>query len=388
MPEEYHGRHARPAKEELVGAGRHDATRKTEEVPSGAARHGTSGTADEVPAGKGRHGAAAGKAVRRNGPSSRRRGKLATVAPYVVLVLGLVALAVPLARDLYARWDNSRTISSLSATADDTDDPDRLALLASAYAYNAQLAGVSYSEMKDSATAELVADAEAHEGDASTDGSAGTDGSTAGSPADVAVPDVGEEPAPLDYAQQLRYRGETAISWVDIPKIGLRLPVYHGTSDATLSAGAGHLETSSLPVGGLSTHTVITAHSGTMAQRMFDDIRRLGVGDVFTLNTLGTSYAYEVDSVETVLPDEMDAVAIVPGEDRCTLVTCTPYGVNDHRLLVHAHRTTAQPTARTAADVAQGLVSPWTLPLVVGLAIAVALIVWLLVRRRRRGSRG
>ncbi len=301
--------------------------------------------------------------------TAQGRGHRSRALPILGLLLGLAILAAPIATDLYAQWQDSQIISSMTSVAEDTDDPARLELLAQAYKYNAQLAGIIYREMKDSATQELTSDMEAR----------GEGGS---------VPDVGEEPAELlDYADQLDYDG-VAMAWIEIPKIGVELPIYHGTSDDALSSGAGHLEGSSLPVGGLSTHTVITAHSGSHAQRMFDDIRRLEPGDIFVIHTLGTSYAYEVDSTEVVLPDEQDSLAIKNGEDLCTLVTCTPYGVNDHRLLVHAHRTTSLPEGASASDVAEGLLGIRTLPFLIALAAAVALIVRHRLNRAARQRSG
>ncbi len=155
---------------------------------------------------------------------------------------------------------------------------------------------------------------------------------------------AGEEPDMdssqiVDYNDQLTYDRDPMMSWVEIPSIDVSMPIYHGTGDAALMAGVGHLEGTSLPVGGESTHCVITAHSGMRNLRMFDDIRQLEPGDLVLLHTMGDVYAYRVASSEVVWPDETSSLAIAPGEDLLTLVTCTPYGVNDHRLLVHCERT-------------------------------------------------
>lgn len=287
------------------------------------------------------------------------------ILPILGLLVGLAILAAPIITDLYASWVNSQAISSMTSVSDDLNSPARLSCLAHAYQYNASLAGVPYQDMKETATEELVADAQARGENAE-------------------VPDVGSEPSEqLDYQQQLSYGQDTAIAWVELPKIGVKLPVYHGTSDEALAEGSGHLEGSSLPVGGLSTHTVLTAHSGTHTQRMFDDIRRLDQGDVFVIHTLGVSYAYEVDSSEVVLPDEIQSLAIQPGKDLCTLVTCTPYGVNDHRLLVHAHRTTRLPEAPSAGDAIEGLLGIRTLPLMLAAAVLVGLVVVHHILRRK-----
>lgn len=143
----------------------------------------------------------------------------------------------------------------------------------------------------------------------------------------------------LPYVEQLTFDRDPMMSWIEIPSINVSMPIYHGTSDSALMAGVGHLEGSSLPVGGTSTHCVLTAHSGMKNLSMFDDIRDLVPGDIVLLHTMGEVLAYKVDSSEVVWPDEMDSLDIQQGKDLLTLVTCTPYGVNDHRLLVHCERT-------------------------------------------------
>ncbi len=128
------------------------------------------------------------------------------------------------------------------------------------------------------------------------------------------------------------------MGYVDIPKISVRLPIYHGTDDTILQVAIGHIPGSSLPVGGAGTHCVISGHRGLPSARLFSDIDRLQEGDLFTLNVLGKTLTYQVDQIRTVEPDDLDDLAIDEGADLCTLVTCTPYGVNTHRLLVRGHR--------------------------------------------------
>lgn len=128
------------------------------------------------------------------------------------------------------------------------------------------------------------------------------------------------------------------MGYVDIPKISVRLPIYHGTDDTILQVAIGHIPGSSLPVGGAGTHCVISGHRGLPSARLFSDIDRLQEGDLFTLNVLGKTLTYQVDQIRTVEPDDLDDLAIDEGVDLCTLVTCTPYGVNTHRLLVRGHR--------------------------------------------------
>ena len=144
--------------------------------------------------------------------------------------------------------------------------------------------------------------------------------------------------AAQDYDSQLDITGSGIMGYVRIPKISVTLPIYHGTDSNTLSAGIGHLLGSSLPIGGESTHTVLTAHSGMASQKMFSDLDQLGEGDVFYLEVLDEVLAYQVDAINTVLPHDTTYLGITTGEDYCTLVTCTPFGVNTHRLLVRGSR--------------------------------------------------
>ena len=141
-----------------------------------------------------------------------------------------------------------------------------------------------------------------------------------------------------DYDSQLDIAGNGIMGYVGIPKIQVNLPIYHGTDAEVLDRGVGHLLGSSLPVGGKNTHTILSGHSGMASQKMFTDLEQLSPGDIFYLNVLNETLAYQVTEINTVLPYETDLLGIVPGEDLCTLVTCTPYGVNTHRLLVRGYR--------------------------------------------------
>ncbi len=140
------------------------------------------------------------------------------------------------------------------------------------------------------------------------------------------------------YEDALRVSGTSVMGYVTIDKINVNLPIYHGTSDSSLSAGAGHLEGTSLPIGGENTHCVISGHRGLPSARMFTDLDKLDIGDTFQLHVLGDTLAYEIDQIVTVLPTEIEELYIHKGEDLCTLMTCTPYGINTHRLLLRGHR--------------------------------------------------
>ena len=128
------------------------------------------------------------------------------------------------------------------------------------------------------------------------------------------------------------------MGYLKISKIGVELPIYHGTSDAVLNRGVGHLEGSSLPVGGPSTHCIMSAHRGLPSAKLFTDLDRIEMGDTFQITILDQILTYQVDQIRTVKPTEFDDLLIVDGQDYCTLVTCTPYGINTHRLLVRGVR--------------------------------------------------
>ncbi len=140
------------------------------------------------------------------------------------------------------------------------------------------------------------------------------------------------------YADALNITGNGMMGTITIDKIDVNLPIYHGTSPSVLSRGAGHLEGSSLPTGGKGNHCVISAHRGLPSSRLFTDLDRLQTGDIFALHVLGDDLFYEVDQIVTVLPTEVEEIFESGNDDYCTLMTCTPYGINTHRLLVRGHR--------------------------------------------------
>lgn len=178
-----------------------------------------------------------------------------------------------------------------------------------------------------------------------------------------------------------------------IPSIHVSLPIYHGTDSRTLTEGVGHLFGTSLPVGGPSTHSVLTGHTGLSTATMFDNLNQLKKGDVFYVSSLGQTLKYEVNDITVVKPEETDSLRKVPGRDLVTLITCTPYGVNSHRLLVTGERVPMDPTA-AAAEEAKALPAPmqtWMKAIIVAVVIILAVVVGILVRlwwTRRRLSRG
>ena len=193
------------------------------------------------------------------------------------------------------------------------------------------------------------------------------------------------------YDEVLDPNGDGLMGSIEIPKIQAKLAIYHGLSKNVLEKGVGHVEGTSLPIGGESTHAVLAAHRGLPNAKLFTDLDQMEVGDIFILHILGKNLAYKVDQIKTVLPEETSELDIVEGEDYVTLVTCTPYGVNTHRLLVRGTRTEYVEEEKSNDTIPQKLAQ--TDPkkvLAAGSAVLVILIllVYLIVRRgeKRRVS--
>lgn len=265
--------------------------------------------------------------------------------PIFGLFFGLFIIGYYPVTELIDSLRRQQVIDNLEQTVYETDDSKREEILAQARAWNRLIAG------KDP-----------------------------GKPADDILP----------YERQITADGaDTSIGYVVIPSLSLSMPIYHGTGNAALSAGCGHLDYTSLPVGENNTHTAITAHSGMANMRAFDDIRDLEPGDVIGISVLGTMRCYRVTESETVLPTEVESLDIQPGRDLCTLITCTPYGINTHRLLVHATRCPVPPgfgqeriTIRKAATNRR----IWPFLVALTFVITVLIIAWLRFRQSRKES--
>ena len=258
-----------------------------------------------------------------------------------VVALGL--LLYPLVGELLSEKYHSDVETSYIAAIEDTDDAELTAQREAAVQYNAMLANATISE-------------------------------------------GGASAPPLPYTEQLTVGG--AMAYVDIPQIGVYLPVQHGTGAETLEKSVGHVVGTSLPVGGSSTHAVLSAHSGMASSKLFSDIDQLEKGDIFYIHVLGDTLAYEVDSINTVLPTDTSLLQIADGKDLVTLVTCTPFGVNTHRLLVRGHRIPYTPEQATTAAAEKPVASSWTQHYLTGLgiglgAVAVAGGGYFLMRRKR-----
>ena len=259
-----------------------------------------------------------------------------------VAALGL--MLYPLVGELVSEKYHSDVEATYTAAIEDTDAAELTAQREAAEQYNAMLSGT----------------ASISEGEASA--------------------------SPLPYAEQLTVGG--VMCYIDIPKINVYLPVQHGTDADTLERAVGHVVGTSLPVGGSSSHAVLSAHSGMASSKLFSDIDQLTEGDTFYIHVLGDTLAYKVDSINTVLPTDTRLLQIEDGKDYVTLMTCTPFGVNTHRLLVRGHRIPYTPEQETTAAEEKPAASSWTQHYLTGLAVglgAVAVVggTYLLVRRTR-----
>ena len=191
------------------------------------------------------------------------------------------------------------------------------------------------------------------------------------------------------YESLLDVSGLGVMGYIEIPEIDCSLPIYHGTEESVLQVAVGHLEWSSLPVGGEGTHCVLSGHRGLPSAKLFTNLDKLAVGDTFLLRVLDEVLTYEVDQILIVEPEQVDALGIVPGEDYCTLVTCTPYGINSHRLLVRGHRVENTPEAarmHVTADATQ--FDPLLVAPVLAIPVLLLLLIILLLPKRQSKSRG
>ena len=259
-----------------------------------------------------------------------------------VMAAGL--LLYPLIGELVSEKYHSDVETTYTAAITDTDDAELTAQRQAAEQYNAMLSGTA------------------------------------------AITAGGASAPPLPYADQLTVGG--VMAYVDIPPIGVYLPVQHGTDADTLEKSVGHVVGTSLPVGGSSTHAVLSAHSGMASSKLFSDIDQLEQGDNFYIRVLGDTLAYEVDAIHTVLPTDTSLLQIEEGEDLVTLVTCTPFGVNTHRLLVRGHRVPYVPEQEAPAAAEKPVASSWTQHYLTGLAIGIGAVAvtgggYFLMRRKR-----
>ena len=191
-----------------------------------------------------------------------------------------------------------------------------------------------------------------------------------------------------EYESLLNISGDSVMGTIRIPKINVTLPIYHGTANETLEKGAGHLENTSLPVGGTGTHAVLSAHSGLPTAALFTDLEKLAEGDLFFLDVLDETLAYRVDQVKVVEPEDTSDLLIDTNADYVTLVTCTPYGINSHRLLVRGVRAEYEETLEQEAQIEQTPGSPWNRPYTVAGMILILLLVLYTIFRLLKRNKG
>ncbi len=276
----------------------------------------------------------------------KKGNHLITILLVLIFLLGLSLLLYPAVSDYWNSKHQTRAIAVYSEEVSGLDKDQYQALWAAAAAYNASL--------RERDNAYLLT-----------------------------------EEQKAAYEQLLNVSGLGIMGYIEIPSIDCSLPIYHGTEESVLQIAIGHLEWSSLPVGGESTHCVLSGHRGLPSAKLFTNLDKLQEGDVFMLRVLDEVLTYEVDQILIVEPQEIAALQIAEGEDYCTLVTCTPYGINTHRLLVRGHRIENAPEARlvrVTADAVQ--IEPLLVAPIVALPMLLLLLILLLLPKRPKNDNG
>lgn len=275
----------------------------------------------------------------------KRKTNLSTIILVLILIAGLSLLLYPSFSDYWNSFHQSQAISSYAENVADLDGEKYEAIWSAAEEYNRSLL-----ERDNAFTL--------------------------------------TEEKKEDYEKQLDVTGLGIMGYIEIPKIDCTLPIYHGTEESALQIAVGHIEWSSLPVGGESSHCVLSGHRGLPSARLFTDLDKLQEGDVFILRVLDEILTYEVDQILIVEPQETGDLQIIEGEDLCTLVTCTPYGINTHRLLVRGHRIEnleESKDIRVTADAVR--IEPLMVAALTAIPILLLLILLLLPKRKKSHRR-
>ncbi|MBR1864562.1 MAG: class C sortase [Ruminococcus sp.] len=272
----------------------------------------------------------------------KRLNTLTNIMLIVLLIVGLSVMLYPTVANWWNKNMTTRAVASYRETVDDLDDETAMKMIDEARLYNKQLAGLF-------------------------------------------APFTNYNDVP-GYYDILDVTGTGIMGYITISSVNLELPIYHGTSEGVLNVAAGHMQGSSLPVGGENTHSVISAHRGLPSARLFTDIDKMVVGDTFTVTVLDQVMTYEVEEILIVEPTEIDKLAIIPDSDYVTLMTCTPYGINTHRLLIRSHRIdTAYESAkvRVPSDAAQ--VDPMmVVPAIASPFVIALLVIWFSGKREEK----
>lgn len=272
----------------------------------------------------------------------KKKSSFVTAILIAALLAGALLLLYPTVSDYWNSFHQSRAIASYAEQVADLDDNTYDQIWADARAYN---------ETLDNSTSRFV---------------------------------MTEEQKKI-YEALLNIADNGVMGYIEIPKIKCNLPIYHGTDEAVLQIAIGHVQGSSLPAGGESTHCVLSGHRGLPSAKLFSDLDQLTEGDVFLLRVLDETLTYEVDQIRTVLPDELDDLAIEEGKEYCTLVTCTPYGINSHRLLVRGHRVENQASASTIHVTADAMqIEPLLIAPLVAVPMLLVLLVMVLIPHRTK----
>lgn len=189
------------------------------------------------------------------------------------------------------------------------------------------------------------------------------------------------------YKSLLDFGGNGIMGYIEIPMIDVMLPIYHGTKESVLQIAVGHLDWTSLPVGGAGSHCVVSGHRGLPSARLFTDLDKLKVGDVFMLHVLNEILTYEIDQILIVEPQDTDPLLIEPGKDLCTMITCTPYGINSHRMLVRGHRIESQEEAKVIRITADAVrIEPLMVAPFVAVPILLVFLIILLLPKQKKGK--
>ena len=276
----------------------------------------------------------------------KKKGNFTTLLLILVLLAGLSLLLYPSVSDYWNSFHQTRAIATYAEEVANLNQDQYDEIWAAAESYNASLT--------DRVNAYLLSDAQKEE-----------------------------------YQQLLNVSGLGVMGYIEIPSIDCSLPIYHGTEESVLQIAVGHLDWSSLPVGGESTHCVLSGHRGLPSAKLFTNLDKLREGDIFLLRILDEVLTYEVDQILIVEPQEVGALQIVEGQDYCTLVTCTPYGINTHRLLVRGHRidnVEEAKTVRVTADAVQ--IEPLLVAPIVAIPILLLLLILFLLPKRPKTKHG
>lgn len=271
------------------------------------------------------------------------KNHLSTIVIVIIFVIGLGLLAYPTVANWWNNNMASHAVANYTEAVQNLDTSQYDELMESAHVYNADLASNSGRF----------------------------------NPTD-------EEHA--SYEKQLSVAGSSVMGSISVPSVDISLPIYHGTSEEVLAAGAGHLEGSSLPVGGIGTHTVITGHRGLPSAKLFTDLDRVVEDDYVILKVLNETLTYQVDTIRIVEPKEIEGLAIDPDKDLLTLVTCTPYGINTHRILITGHRVENLTEWEAASDAGQ--IDTKLVALCIAIPILIILFILLLIRTRKPKTKG